>query len=153
MTKRMIPELNTTAFKADELAWLKKVAGLVEEGTYLSSLFTEQLVNWCENQMRNDFPCNLYALLEAARENSRQHESHGKALEADLSSTRQALLKEGQRIEWLKERREEERERNAQLLAAHQHRGDELDKTWDELQAKDDEILHLKARLYDLMIK
>ena len=31
MTKRMIPELNTTAFKADELAWLKKVAGLVEE--------------------------------------------------------------------------------------------------------------------------
>jgi hypothetical protein len=55
-----IQPITSIASKAEELALLQKCASLFSEGTYVHELLSKETIEWIEDQMRNDFPCNLY---------------------------------------------------------------------------------------------
>jgi hypothetical protein len=46
--------------KQDEIDALRRFAAKWQPGSYLHSFFTDQLLQWVENQIKSDFPPDLY---------------------------------------------------------------------------------------------
>jgi chromosome segregation ATPase len=64
MTTKTITKLdanNSQVGKADEIRFLRQVVESLPQGSYLSSFFSKAMVEWLEDQIRNDFACDFYA--------------------------------------------------------------------------------------------
>lgn len=52
--------VTTKSSKADEIALLREMVKLAGQGSYLASFFSEDAVRWLEQQITDDFACDLY---------------------------------------------------------------------------------------------
>jgi predicted nucleic acid-binding Zn-ribbon protein len=67
MTKKCFDVLVTASTKAEEIDTLRSFARSVcGDGSYLSSLFSNALLNWVEAQIKNDFPPDIMDVLADA---------------------------------------------------------------------------------------
>ena len=70
--------IDSSASKQEEIDLLNKVAKLFGKGTYMADFFSEKLLGWVEEQLKNDFPPELY---EAA---AHEKDEHSKTLASSL---------------------------------------------------------------------
>lgn len=64
---RFMIQVESDAGKAEELQALLKFAHHMPEGSYLSMLFTQDLLGWVEEKIRWDFPPDIYSDFEKVR--------------------------------------------------------------------------------------
>lgn len=152
--------------KQEEIDLLHKVAGCFSsEETYLSQLLTPEAVAWIETKMHDDFAPNL---LDAVNFNGRQ----AQLLQGQLNDAQSAGSKLHQQVSDLTLGNSELKERLESAIAARTQDQEHFDKTCErmqdaldeaamaqgmleahyaaEIEKRDEEIIHLKAKLWDL---
>lgn len=161
MTAKTFPYLSRNAGKAEEIEWLESVANSIEggeNGAYLSSLFTKDLVNWASEQVRNDVFPNIWAWYQHAceeittarcdlgNETARREaaEENANRLRTELESV----------CEKLHTHVEASRQKEYDLYGQIGDLSSKVSQLEDErdeiVRSRDDEIIRLKAAIYDL---
>jgi hypothetical protein len=120
------------------------------EASYLRSLFTDELVVWVTNQVRDDLSCDLVDLLKF--EQHQRFEDHRERIDAEITIV--DLRREVKRLEEVADTWES----RAQALGlASEKKGEELNLVCDDVNRLTsensrlkNELTDLKARLYDL---
>lgn len=143
--------------KQNEIDTLREFAAKQAHGSYLSMLFTRDMLDWCETQIRSDFPPDVYdRLLATGKANGEIHlrldetaRSLRRAEEraADLAATVEALRKElGEARQLLADMNTKRNELSYALQDA------QLGAEFEEQRLRA-EIDRLKVKLFDLMDK
>lgn len=148
------------ASKAEEIQWIETAAKLAtaNSGTHLADLFTGRMVTWVTEQIKNDFPPDLYGhMIQAdkdAAETSSKLRGEIDRLTAELSrhfkqnkDVMDALQRETDAANELAEtrriQRDHEMERGKLLVADN----DELVRN---LEDANEEIRRLKLMIFDM---
>lgn len=160
-------KVQANASKAEEVDFLKKIKGQVEDGTYLASLLTDKLVAWFELKVADDWSTDLYEMYEAAL-NEKPAVEDAKRVIANLEERLAGVEKQHDQA------RAQLQEAERQLLALREeltHRRLENDQNIDRLSKEREElmqgylasqeaighlerqVIELKAELYDYIIK
>lgn len=160
--------------KAEEKEFLSRVAGKVGPGSYLASLFTQELVEWVYQQITDDMHCDLMAEYIGYRDEAWKSVPEDLCREridrAVKEATMKATAEADDRIRGMQESmaaREAEllaeiRALTSQLKTVRDLRdsavpeADKLFKDVRELTQENErlaaEVIALKAKLYDLMV-
>lgn len=152
--------VRSNASKSEELETLKKAAKLFEPGTYLHDLFTERFFDWIESSMKNDFPPDIYEVIETLQKDSARETSARIQAENNAAQTEKGLRRAIADIESQVKRSDEESERQCNRLiqtekdlteerVTHQATRGQLAAAQRVIECREDEILRLKAKLYD----
>lgn len=155
--KRVRPGcLPSNPTKIQEIAFLHEVAESVPGCSYMASLFTSELLVWVEAQIRQDVSPDVWHNMEHFREAHNKAVDAGRAkvkdLEQQLSKQDEILKGLTERHQVLKDRADEYREEGNQLgrdLAKAVTVGYERE---GRIAALEDEVICLKAKLYDVLI-
>lgn len=67
-----VPILSYDSSKAEETAALGKMRQAAGEGTFLSRILSNELVDWAANQIANDFSCDIYSAYQSEVANKRR---------------------------------------------------------------------------------
>jgi len=133
--------------------------------TYLASLFTQELVNWATEQIRNDFPPDIFdffrreeAAAHAQRQDANEALTNEKMNVDDLGKEVDRLKKEVKEAEQALDEAKEETaayaqehmQDNIQSQKAYEELATESTKLCQSLDTRDKEVLRLKAEVYDL---
>lgn len=163
-----IQPLQVHASRAEELDALRKVARLFPEGTYMHDLFSNDLIEWVNQQMKVDFPPDVFGALNHTAELLHRSEGNAVQLGNEVESLKKVTARN---IERLDREHAEEVQRLSGMLETSQHACDfyerqsqdnydeakRLQGEWGMCDAKlrnaEAEIMSLKAKLYDLMSK
>jgi len=158
-----LTKITAQSSKADEMAFIAAVAAQAPEGTYLSDLFSEQMLGWVNEQIKNDGCCDLYGTLENAWRETSQARSDVAKVQAELSTAKrteqqaarsfaeaarynETCIKELQaRIQSLELSIENVRNDRSKV----QHDFNQLRAEHDEAQ---NEIRRLKATIFDMLV-
>lgn len=145
--------LNTQSTKAEEIQFLKEIASAAGTGSYLHSLLSTKLVGWMESQIRDDFGCDLMGNWELAEEQLTESTREIRALNTQLNVAHADAKKA-----------KEEHESQIGMIETTLHMLDtqlaDMTNQWHQAldekhelkvlaQDRADEILRLKAALYD----
>jgi hypothetical protein len=145
--------LNTQSTKEEEIQFLKKVASAAGDGSYLHSLLSTKLVGWMEDQIHNDFGCDLMGNWELAEEQLTESKRATRILEQQLEVANNLLKStEAEYEARVKHAESIQHQLGEQLMDMTNQWHQALDEKHElEVLAQDraDEILRLKAALYD----
>lgn len=148
--------------KAGEIDNLNRLhAAFHGTGNYLESLFSEKLVNWCREQIQNDFPPDVWDHYEGARAEAdsvhqtlarmtkelKQAEERTQAVIEESKRFAQAGVEEAGRLREVITRQGQDLQ-DKQEWALKQ--AGELGMANAEISRLKQQIVELKARLYDL---
>jgi chromosome segregation ATPase len=160
MTNKLIPYLNANSSKEEERAFLATVRAQAGDGSYVRGLFSQELIDWLEDQISNDFPCDIMESLRAARKDG--YEQAKKAvdeisrLKGELKSTQNLMgILEDEKQKLIKVMANFEvtinnlDKHNDEYLAELQKLNDEGRKLREFISKQDLEIIRLKALLWD----
>jgi hypothetical protein len=137
--------------KQEEIKILDKLRDAFMENpdNYLASLFTNDFVGWCTNRIRDDFPLDAYEQIKPEWDD--EWDKERTKLENEVSNLKDKLtncernygveLEENDRLNKVVD------EIKSDLYAAESER----DMATVEKETCEQEIIKLKARLYDLM--
>lgn len=151
-----VPTTSTT--KQEEIETIEKLQkSFAGTGSYLASLFSEKMVAWVAEQIRNDFIPDLYGAFmfteeeagrvgEAARSELRQAEAEIKRLTSELSMAQESRDRQAT----MKEQYKGLYETTSQQLV---EMNGERNQAVADLEAANQKIIELKARLFDLLVK
>jgi hypothetical protein len=149
--------------KADEIKVLEKLEGIFKgTDTYLASLFNCHLSGWVEKRIKNDFPPDIFeAYRHREEELQKKADDANKAasiFQGEAHAAKRILEEEQKTVKSLSEDlriSEDLRERETDKVAlAHELHEDAvvgLEELNRQLEEKDQEIVKLKAALYDAM--
>lgn len=159
--KVIIPNL-ADATKQEEIDFLKLLASSLSENSYLRGLFSDRLIFWVSEQIKNDFPCDVWDL-EVARLMSELNQKAGELtlektdnqrLQNDLKREKEASAIHAEaaahRIEFLDNCL---KSRDDQIEYLVQHEAELTSEAADlrsQLALATQKCLELKARIYDL---
>lgn len=160
-TTTTIDQLTSKATKAEEIAHLQAIAGTIGSGTYLNSLFSGPFMTWAAEQIKNDFPPDLFEYYKheeaealSARNGKAQAEREAKALRDKLSLATKAYDQAGataaSTIQNLQAIKHDYEGQIAELQTRLETAREAAAANAEELNAQ---IVNLKAKLYDLMVK
>ena len=163
MTERKtIAKLADNPSKPEERDFLHEVAAGVPADSYLASLFSADMVQWVEAQIRQDVSCDLwgafdYALKDAAAQVDRVRDEV-KAAQAEAGDCKRRYDALEQVLEAVRGKHEMAEEK-AQLLHDRWQESlaeacaaqDRFYHATTEIDRLKDEIVGLKAKLYDAM--
>jgi len=154
----MLQILDVKSSKAEEIETLHTfVDEICGQQTYLSSLFTKELLNWAEEKILNDIAPDLYGFIKECQRETTQ--ARGLASQWEISF--QTLNKKLESCEeQLKQVIQTNSEENSQLRAdfikrlskwsrVYDERTEELKKVKDELFQAKQTIGELKVMLFD----
>jgi septal ring factor EnvC (AmiA/AmiB activator) len=141
---------NSQSSKADEIAFLREVSESIGEGTYLKSLFTEDLLKWVESCIADDVSCNIresftYQVKQAYKVENNLRERID-SLEATIDSQRESVKQCARRLDDMTRKYNETR---AMLDKAHE----DLEYLNHELQESDKESYRAIAESNRLKVK
>ena len=160
--RKTIAKLAENPSKQAERDFLREVAAGVPECSYLASLFSADMIQWVEAQIRQDVSCDLwgsfdYAVKDAAVQVNQERE-HMRAAQAETGDCQRRHEAQGRVLEAVKD----------QLADAKADR-EQLETRWREMQTEacaaqdrfyhatteidrlQGEVVVLKAKLYDAM--
>jgi len=145
-------KLNDSPSKAEEIEALEKIQKFFSnKDTYLKGLFTDDLVSWVSIRIKDDIGPDLYGWLSGEmadfsnafieRDEAREHLRNKDATIAELQSANEILAEKSQ-----------EQRNTIQLLndECTMIRTEMYDMTEDNDKRRQ-EVVELKAKLYDLM--
>lgn len=160
-----LDRINSQSGKAEEIAFLEKIAKSIPEGTYLKDFFSKELVDFIAWRISNDWTCDLMKEYNSEIE---EHGNHNAINSQQIAETKKYLKIANEKIETLELRLQhanqdnqdlaeklnttanelrQEREEFAEKYAAWYHKGNAM---VEENLALDSEIIKLKAKIYDL---
>jgi len=131
--------------KAEEIKVVEKLHDAFK-GTcnYLTDFFSEGTCNWLEEQIRNDFSCDIFPYIEA---NIEEIYESGK-----LTEKQEMTIKEmDKQIQALSKYKDSAKAEIDDLEETIYQRNQELNKQSDKIALQAQEIIQLKAELYDLI--
>ncbi len=160
-TTTTIDQLTKKASKPEEIAHLQALAGTIEPGTYLDSLFSGPFMTWVAEQIKNDFPPDLFEYYKqeqveatSARNGKAQAEREAEALRDKLKMATAAYDQAGataaSTIQNLQAIKHDYEGQIAQLQTRLETAREAAAANAEDLNAQ---IVNLKAKLYDLMVK
>ena len=135
-TKINIPNL-ADATKQEEIDFLKLLANSLSENSYLRGLFSDRLVFWASEQIKNDFPCDVWDL-EVER------------LMKELNQKIGELTVEQRDNQRLQNDLQREKEANASRADAYTRRTEFLESC---LKSRDDQIEYFNQHVAELTIE
>lgn len=87
--------LDYSSSKAEEMEFLKKFAKAAGKDTYLSGLFSERLLEWCEGQMRQDLSCDIFTMLiDAVKQDAKADVAKAEAETKEAKQARDEAVRE-----------------------------------------------------------
>ena len=141
------------------LEQIRKIVDGLGEGSYVGTAF-EGCFEIADENIRNDFGCSMKQRKEAAeaaedglREQCHKKDDQIKALKADNERLAKAHDNMSAANNRLQDSVCEYTRKIADLIRAAEESHREMLEAERKLEAKDNEIVHLKAKLYDLMTK
>lgn len=141
------------------LEQIKKIVASLGENSYIGTAFEGCFEIAAEN-IENDFACSMKQRKEAAeyaedqlREKAAEKETRIKELEAQIKSMQSAAEKKENYITAQSKDLEKMAAEIASLKESCTKHWNSLQEAESKLDQKEDEIIRLKAKLYDLMIK
>lgn len=154
---KTIKTLTGDPSKAEEIAYIEKIASTLPDNTYLKSFFTKDLVAWVSEQIHNDFGCDLYGTLqEEWNRTSRMSTEYNKAFsEKDneikvLNSTIEDLATEMAR---LNEARNQATQMAEKYSAKYQEAWNTACDATREASDKDNQVAMLEAKIISLKVR
>lgn len=172
MAGKIIQPLSDTATKSEEMDWLMKVIELVAPGTYLSSLFSHELVQHIGNAIRQDMSCDLYddyagavkeagrfraELMQQAAEQKAAMQAQERLLQSEITRLSAELADRDRTIARNQERIERDHESITAILEnkyAAQREAQEANERAaaleEEVKLYELQVLKLKSKMYDL---
>lgn len=173
--RKQINILDGTCSKSDELDWLRKVQIAAGKGSYMSSLFTDKLIDWANWGMRNDLTLDIHSELMGAIDKNSELIDEKNSRISELENEKKELLKEAGEVTRELNNITESYSRALDTIAYKSEIIDTMIKNEFELKSergklkhelaladerharemaeKASEIQALKARLYDLLIE
>jgi len=150
MTSRITINTDDPA-KAEEIVVLEKLQKIYSgTDTYLKDFFTDKLVGWVSQQIKNDFPPDLYDWGFGVSQPLKEEIE-------DLKNTIEFWKKETEglaaNVKIQSERSDALTGTVAQLYEDKSDLEDIIDKKADAIDALEMEVVALKAKLYDLIAK
>lgn len=149
--------VTSSASKAEELAALKKAAQLFQPGTYLHDLFTERFFDWIENQMRNDFPPDVYDVIDALQKEAAQANGARIQAETEAARTKKEAARESETMttqnRLLNESLARLQRESLEWESMYAEARHECESLRSQAAAAQDEITRLKAKLYDAQMR
>ena len=143
--------LKSDCSKGEELTRLHDYKELSGTGTYLSMLFTDKFITWCEEQVKNDFSLDIFDYYQASIKELNESESarikaetHIQVLENQLENQGKIANSQAQTISELNRRLAETESRAIGYCVSNSSKD-------DIILERDEEIIRLKARIYDLI--
>jgi hypothetical protein len=94
-----IKPVPTSASKAEEMTALRKVATVFEPGTYMADLFSPDLINWVEIQLSNDFPPDIFSILDSSAQNLSEAEQRARNLTDQIRAVTDDSVRKINRLE------------------------------------------------------
>lgn len=145
-------DLVEKASKQEEIEWLQALAKSVQgKDLYLADLFTEKLVNWAAEAIRNDFPPNVMESLDTAWSEETKAHDDLKAAAREIEERKKGESEKLERITLLENHLRNYDERIRDLTEQVQDRLEEANAMLNEKEVLEAEIIRLKARLFDLI--
>jgi hypothetical protein len=156
MTNKLT-EVTSASSKAEEIEFLNIVVSMVKGGSYLSSLFTPDMVVWTEERIRNDFTCDLLDELRGAANKVAEMSSQMEADRRDASKAYDAMEAELERraeaIEDLNQKLQSDlKEFSAYRAQEIEHRNTIIEQE-NAIEEMARQIRDLKAKCWDLSQK
>lgn len=162
------PRIENDALKAEEIEALERFANSVGSQTYLASLLSKKLLDWFNSRVHDDFSCDLFADYDYTTEQLATALISVKSYKAEVETLQAKLDYANQSAEDFKSvaaARVEELEKKiftyATSVGEMTVRIEDLERELafanarakSEVAQKDDEIIRLKAKLYDMIEK
>lgn len=162
--RKTIAKLGPNPGKQEEMDFLNAVAASLDRNTYLSSLFSKDMVKWACEQMRLDVSCDLWGALNHARERALAEGGRAMEQKKDANAMIAALKVEAmaaqerveelrQKVKLTEEKAQLLKDRWNEALEESKQAHDETYYAQTEIDRLNGEIVMLKAKLYDLMVK
>ena len=156
--KGMNLRLSADPSKAEEIEVVEKLANWVRgQDWYLTSFITPELASWVASNIRNDFPSDIYAYYtEAQKEVGRgfkQLEEELMTLKAELIRKEERIARQEASLEDWSEDLTSKRKRIVELLKAFDEVSTRAEEAERDLDAAHEEIVRLKAKLYDALVE
>lgn len=160
--RKTIAKLETNPSKQAERDFLQEVAAGVPVDSYLASLFSADMIQWVEAQIRQDVSCDLwgsfdYAVKDAAvqvdqvREQVKVAEAETGDCKRRYDALEQVLEAVRGKHEMAEEKAQLLHDRWQESLAEACAAQDRFYHATTEIDRLKDEIVGLKAKLYDAM--
>ena len=155
-----INPITSESTKAEEKDMLRKMRTLAGTGTYLADLFNDNFLAWADDCIKNDFPVDAMAVFETLKEDAAK--AYSKKVEAKneaarLTSEYRDLLAELEDVKGTaRDLRKERDELKDKFFNASDKNTDlniMLGKAENDLALAREELVQLKAKLYDYMTK
>lgn len=84
--------INLNSSKADEVAFLRRLAKAIPDGTYLKALFTPALLGWVEQEISGDFTPDIMGRLDWVEKTTRDEAARQHAADsAEIARLKNAL--------------------------------------------------------------
>ena len=152
--KVTIKNFTSDSTKVDEISVLEQIAESMPSGSYLRDFFSNPLVSWVSEQIRNDFPADLMDWYRQEEKRSQNEQSNRLAVEHQLANLKDKMEKE-QVAQAEFEARVEERiarqnKQNEQLAAGYQELYDRIAALEEERDAANRKVIELKVKLFDI---
>ena len=161
--------LGSQTGKQDEIAILNKIRDAVSgTQTYLEGLFSPRLIEWFSKEVANDFSCNVMLVADDLSRGEMVLKSANTRLEVEMERMKKdhdiklSAHRDGyhEEISRLKDEVESRKERMREYADALERVNAQLREVESELRncelisaGREEDIVRLKARLYDLTAK
>jgi hypothetical protein len=149
-----IKELNEKESKNEEINWLEEIAKSVQgKDLYVADLFTERFVSWVSIQIHNDFPPDVMAEMEHARDGETAANDSLRLAGKEIEARDLDLVKKSERIIALENRIGEldgEIRKGLDRITEVYEVAAGLSNANEDLKS---EVTRLKVKLFDLMDK
>ena len=153
-----IQKLGKDSSKLEEIEFLDKVMSLIESGTYLSTLFSKEMLDWTRGNIRNDFPSDLFGYYN---EQCKETQAASAKLETVISDQKkeiaglnQGLIDGNKGIEILTQRLEARADDYNASFESYESTLYEVrvarNKVADKAEKLELEVSRLKIEVYDL---
>jgi hypothetical protein len=161
-TKNFVFPANDST-KQEEIEFLTRMVNQVTPGTYLAGLLNARLLDWFSQQARNDFTCDVMEELDCTlaeydkataetKEYAKAYQERNAQVEASTRLHLEDIERKNEEIAHLTDilngvyaERDNAQSENAGLL-------DDIHELNDQVYDRDQIIVALKAKLYDLMV-
>lgn len=150
-----ITKLQNDPSKQQEIDFLNEIAESIPSDSYLKDLFTEQLVNWVERRVKEDTMPNLYEWFQKTVNEVSDYEKVIRELNDQITKNEVVHQKQleatKKMVTHFQELYNDAVDAGRQASQYYDKLHVEFDKAEEKIATLENEIIRLKAKLFDMM--